>query len=118
MIQEAIEKIRSEVGAAKAGSRHAAVLAGPMAEQLMDFCRLEEEFAQAVVQGGSFADCMRAVTKGVGTAIPAVEAYQRAVRFYFPGAKVRTSISIDLVGDAAEPETKARGVVLDLSDFL
>ena len=40
------------------------------------------------------------------------------MKIYFPGAKVRASITIDLVGDAAEPEAPQRGVVLNLSDFL
>lgn len=30
---------------------------------LLDFCRQDDEFAQAVVQGGSFTDCMTAVGK-------------------------------------------------------
>lgn len=118
MISEAIEKIRAGRDGVKAGDRHAAVMAGPVAEKLMDFCRQEEEFAQAVVQGGSFAECMSAVAKNCGSAISDVEAYQRAVKFYFPGAKVRASITIDLVGDAAEPEAPQRGVVLSLLDLL
>ena len=32
---------------------------------LLDFCRQDDEFAQAVVQGGSFTDCMTAVGKKV-----------------------------------------------------
>ena len=33
---------------------------------LLEFCRQNAEFAQAVAQGGSFPDCMAAVAKGVG----------------------------------------------------
>ena len=35
---------------------------------LLDFCRQDDEFAQAVVQGGSFTDCMAAVGKKSKTA--------------------------------------------------
>lgn len=35
---------------------------------LLDFCRQDDEFAQAVVQGGSFTDCMTAVGKKSKTA--------------------------------------------------
>lgn len=59
-------------------------LAEPVAEALKEFCRQEDEFAQAVVQGGPFADCMKAVSKGAGSVLSDWEAYRRAVRFYFP----------------------------------
>ena len=36
-----------------------------VAEILKDFCGQNEEFAQAVVQGGSFSECMDAVVKAI-----------------------------------------------------
>ena len=96
------------------------IMAGPVAEQLKDFCRQEEEFAQAVCQGGTFADCMKAVAKGVGNSISDLEAYMRAVEFYFPGAKVHMQLTIDVIGDAAEkaePVAEKKPLVLNLLDF-
>lgn len=58
-------------------------------DALVEFCRQTEEFAQAVVQGGSFEQCMVAVAKGVGNSISDLDAYRRAVQFYFPGAGIR-----------------------------
>ncbi len=93
---------------------------------LRDFCCQNEEFAQAVAQGGSFKDCMAAVARGVGTSISDLDAYKRAVEFYFPGAKVEMKMTIDLIGDAAElPDktaekpttTKRTSIALDLADF-
>ena len=86
---------------------------------IKDFCRQDEEFAQAVMQGGSFADCMKAVAQGVGQAISDLDAYKKAVQFYFPGAKVQMQLSIDLIGDAAAPaeEPKAEQKILSLEDF-
>lgn len=86
---------------------------------LLDFCRQDEEFAQAVVQGGTFPDCMKAVAKGVGGSISDLEAYKRAVSFYFPGAGIKLSMKIDLcdsVKDAPHPD--GPGILLSLADFL
>lgn len=79
------------------------------------FEQAEEEFAQAVAQGGSFPDCMVAVAKGVGGSISDLEAYRRAASFYFDGAKVQFTMSIQLT--PAEPEAERNGILLDLSDF-
>ncbi len=95
------------------------VMADAVHAQIRDFCMQDEEFAQAVVQGGSFADCMKAVAQGVGNAISDIDAYKKAVQFYFPGAKVQMQLSIDLFGDAAEPTEppKMEQKILSLEDF-
>lgn len=88
-------------------------------DALLDFSRQDAEFAQAIVQGGSFDDCMKSVAKGVGSSISDLEAYKKAVAFYFPGAGIRVTMKIDLcdsVKDAPHPD--GPGVILDLSDFL
>ena len=98
------------------------IMARPVAEQLKDFCRQDEEFAQAVCQGGTFADCMSSVAKGVGDSISDLEAYKKAVQFYFPGAEVKMALTIDLIGAAAEKqehqEEEPRTISLSLFDFL
>lgn len=92
---------------------------GAVKNQLVSFCRQDDEFAQAVVQGGSFADCLKYVASGVkGNAISDLDAYQRAVEFFFPGAKIRCEMTIDLVGDAAKKDGGAGSIVVDLLDFL
>ena len=103
-------------------------MATAVAAQLEHFCRQDAEFAQAVVQGGTFADCMKKVAEGVGNCISDLEAYKKAVAFYFPGAKVHMKLTIDLIGDAAgesEPEEtsvaepapeKPKVISLDLDD--
>ncbi len=119
-IEKALEKLdRQTAEGAKAG-RHAAVMAAPVAEALKDFCRQDGEFAQAVVQGGSFKDCMEKVAEKCGSALSDLEAYRRAVRFYFPGAQVRFRMELDLVGDAGESAGQSRREkkLLDLRTFL
>ena len=93
-----------------------------------DFCMQDEEFAQAVVQGGTFAECMKKVAAGIGNAISDLDAYKKAVQFYFPGAEVKMQLTIDLIGKAAgETEPVAaqpapvaeppKMISLDLADF-
>lgn len=93
--------------------------------QLESFVEQDEEFAQAVAQGGSFEDCMKAVAKSCGQALSDLEAYRRAVAFFFPGATVKMQLTIDLIGDAAKDYTpkhasegKGSGIVLDFKSFL
>lgn len=101
-----------------------------VADALLNFCEQDEEFAQAVVQGGSFKDCMTAVSKCVkGNSISDMEAYGAAVRFYFPGAGIDVKMTIDLcasvheqekatpVEEAAPAEKPRKSVVVDLSDY-
>lgn len=101
--------------------RCAQVMKDDVRDALTGFCRQDEEFAQAVVQGGSFEDCMKAVAKCVkGSAISDMEAFGAAVKFYFPGAGIRVTMEIDLLAEVRkdEPEkTKAAGIMVDLSDF-
>ncbi len=118
--------------------KYAAAMKDDVRDALTGFCMQDEEFAQAVVQGGSFEDCMKAVAKCVkGNAISDMEAFGAAVRFYFPGAKIRVEMTIDLVGEAAGDDAEALsgaarqlpqrgsqeagggkdGLLIDLSDF-
>lgn len=102
---------------------------------LTDFCKQDAEFAQAVAQGGSFADCMKKVAEGVGGSISDIDAYTKAVQFYFPGAKIRVQMSIDLIGEAAKggpsrlpaatalpdagrAKSASEGLILDFTQFL
>lgn len=127
--KQAEEKLAKEIKAVN-GQKEAA-MKNAVRDQLLFFCGQDEEFAQAIVQGGNFGDCMKAVAKGVGTSISDLEAYTKAVQFYFPGARIRTRMTIDLIGAAAEgpeekpeeekapaAEEKPAGIVLDLTDFL
>lgn len=117
-LTKALERLDKEFKDGKALNRYAGVMAEPVKKQLVAFCKEDGEFAQAVVQGGTFKACMEAVTKGVGQSLSDLEAYSRAVRFYFPGAKVRFRMELDLVGDAADAQPQRPGKkMLNLADF-
>ncbi len=124
MIEQALKKLDPKT----ATGQKEKVMAPAVAAVLKDFCEQDAEFAQAVAQGGSFKDCMAAVAKGVGGSISDIDAYKKAVQFYFPGAEIRVQMEIDLIGAAAgnEIDTLAapprndndgRGIVLNLEDF-
>ena len=100
------------------------VMAPAVRKALSQFCRQDDEFSQAVVQGGSFPECMKAVAKGVGSSISDLDAYKKAVQFYFPGAEISMQMTIDLIGAAGKESPAATGpeepksMVLDLLDFI
>ena len=119
---KALEKLDRERSTVS-GQKEAA-MAGAVLSAIKDFCKQEPEFAQAVVEGGKFSDCMKAVAKGVGNSISDLDAYKKAVKFYFPGAKINMQMTIDLVGNAGtskEPsfeDTAPLKLELNLADYL
>lgn len=121
MKELAIKKLDEELKAIK-GDRYVSVMKGAVHDALVSFCEQDAEFAQAVVQGGTFADCMKAVANNCGSALSDLEAYRRAVQFYFPGADIRMQMSVNLCAsvETEEPEElpEKKKVVLDLFDLL
>ena len=90
-------------------------IAEKTAQTLQQFCEQEQEFAQAVEQSGkSFQDCLDYVIKGMikrgnTGSLSDLDAYNRAVKFYFPCAEVHQRFELDLIGNAKEsaPEAKS-----------
>lgn len=120
--KEAIAKLDDGVKADC--GKYGNVMRKAVRDALADFCKQDTEFAQAVAQGGSFKDCMAAVSKGVsGNGISDMKAFGLAVGFYFPGAKIKVKMTLDLCASvkkddpAEEAEAKAAGVIIDLSAF-
>ena len=112
----AVEKLENE-NKKFSGDKYASAMRDAVLETLCNFCRQDDEFSQAVIQSsGTFSDCMKAVAKGVSGSISDLDAYKKAVRFYFPGADIKCTMTIDLIGTAAEPESKEHGKsVLEMS---
>ena len=101
-------------------NRYAEAMKASVCEALESFCNQDAEFAQAVAQGKPFADCMAAVAKGCGNSISDLEAYRRAVQFYFAGAEVQFQMSVVLCPaehEEEQPQKPARKI-LSLADFL
>jgi hypothetical protein len=127
MTNQAIEKIKKELALVK-GDRYVDIVKKPTAETLMDFCRQDVEFAQAVIQQDkTLGECLKEIMKGCGSGISDITVYRKAVQFYFPGADVRMKMTVDLCASvnngeddrsAASEPAKDVGLTLDLTDFL
>lgn len=94
IITRAVEKINPKL---KKLNKYAAVIAEPTAKALHGFCKQSEEFARAVVETDkTFQDCLETITKDIGRAVSDIEVYQKAVEFFFPGAKVEFKMIIHM----------------------
>lgn len=113
--QEALKKLEKEFQTVS-GQKETAMKKA-VRETLESFIRQDGEFAQAVAQGGTFSECMKAVANGVGNSISDLDAYKKAVEFYFKGADVEMTLRIRLAGDPEKPAER-KTIVLDLEDFL
>lgn len=109
-VSKAIEKIEGGLSSVK--GQKEGVVKRPVADALICFCRQQEEFAQAVVQSEkTFADCVAHVVKGCGQSLSDLDAYRKAVEFWFPGAIVDMVLTIRM-SEFEEPEKEAVPEVL------
>lgn len=116
MYKEKLEKLPDKL------SRKGQVVGEAVRTALLEFCGQNAEFAQAVEQGGSLADCIESTVKGSGSSISDLEVYKKAVQFYFAGAEIHMKLTLDL-GDGGfagepEPQTKRGAVELNLDSLL
>ena len=96
LFNKAKEKLEKEVDASKLHGA-AEVILKPTVAALLEFCRQEDEFAQAIIENDkTIAACCEEIAKNAGRAISDLEVYKQAVKFYFPGADVEFQMRIDL----------------------
>ena len=89
------EKLQKEIAEIK--EQKARAIAEPTLNALLEFCKQESEFSQAIMESGKkFSECCQDVVKGVGNSISDLEVYRKAVQFYFEGADIRFEMKIDL----------------------
>lgn len=110
IIARAIEKINT---CGKFKDRYASVIAEPVKRALQEFCRQEEEFARAVIDGGSAEDCINNVAKDISKkqAVSDPEVFHTAAKYYFPGAVIEYKMIIHMseyeLEKAEQTEVKA-----------
>lgn len=110
---EAEAKIRKDSGQHLYKDNWDRTIAGPTAETLINFCRQSDEFAKAVVEGGSFKGCIDKIAKSLNRwACSDFAVYGQAVEYFMPGAKVDYTVKIVL------PESESKIIQLDLLNFL
>lgn len=90
------EKLTAELKDAKLGKYETAVK-NAVVKTICNFCEQNAEFKQAIEQSDkSFVDCLKATVKGAGASLEDLEVYKRAVAFYFPGADIKCTMTLDL----------------------
>lgn len=93
LAKHAAEKLQKEMNGV-VGNKEKAMAAAVKAA-LCDFAAQDAEFAEAIIfNSQTFGNCMAAVAKGVGSSISDIEAYKRAVQFYFPGAEIDFTMTV------------------------
>ena len=119
MINDVKKKLDKE--SAEIKEMHASAMKGDVRNALLEFCAQSEEFCRAVEQGGSFKDCMAAVAKKCGNCISDLEAFRRAVAFYFPTATIHFEMKINTEGNnALEADSSAAApsaITMSLDDL-
>lgn len=102
--EQAFEKLDKEYNTGEL-SRKGKAVGGAVIKTLKMFCGQEDEFAQAIAQTDkTVAECIGYTVKECGNSVSDIEVYKRAAEFYFPGAKVHMTLTLDLTGDAAAPD--------------
>ena len=81
--------------------RYQQAVAESVCTALMEFCRQESEFRQAVEQSGkTFQDCLDECIKGVKGSISDIELYRKAVSFYFKGFTLHDIVTVYVYNEA------------------
>lgn len=115
----------SEIGAKLKGKHaddaKASLMADATLKVLADFCSQSEDFAKAVIAGGTFGDCMKEASKGLGNYADGAEICKRCVQFYVPGAQVHSQWHVELpteyTANRTQHKNQQNGFVLDLMDL-
>lgn len=114
--QQALEKVKEDP---KVTDRHYSIIRDGVVAALESFIKQDDEFAQAVVQGGTTEEMFKSVCKKIGskTGVSDLEVYQAAVEFFFPGAKIEFHMTIDLCGSVREHKTERTSLDLSFDDL-
>lgn len=90
------EKLTAELKNVKLG-KYETEVKNAVLRTICKFCEQNAEFKQAIEQSDkSFADCLKATVKDAGKSLEDLDVYKRAVAFYFPGADIKCTMTLDL----------------------
>ena len=108
----AVEKLKQE--SAKGSGKYPMVRLGVLSA-LTHFCHQSEPFAKVIYETDkTFEDCLKAVLRDHGNCLSDIEAYRRAVSFYFETA----DISFEMVIHLPDEQKDKPAVILNLFDML
>lgn len=122
IISQAVEKINRKEKPEK-NDMFAAAIGEHIKKALATFCEQNEEFARAVLDGGSANECIKSVADKIRTrkSVSDFDVYQLAVKYYFPVAvvdfvmKIRMSEYEQPEQTEAKTEQTEQKTALDLS---
>ncbi len=114
---DAITKLMQEIKSPGELSHIESAMLKPVGQMLIGFCRQDKRFADAVFEKKeTLSDCMRTVSKDVTYALSDVEAYKRAVQFYFPSADIDFKCVIVLPAEKSGVVTRGIGLAANTDD--
>ncbi len=86
---------------------------------LKHLCEENDEFSQAVMQNDkTVCDCLNEVVKGSKQSLSDLMALTRAAQFYFPGAKISLTMTLDLGDGGTSNKSGKDKLALDLDSLL
>ena len=108
---KAKEKLEAEDKLFK--GRAAASVQSYVLRALLNFADQEPRFAEVVCNTErTFSECCAAVVHNAGEVLSDLEAYRKAVQFYFPNAEISFSMNINLTGTPpTEEEMRAPATI-------
>ncbi len=114
--EKAIDKVREDP---KISDKHYSIIKDGVIAALESFIKQDDEFAQAVVQGGTMKAMWEEVCKKIGSrsGVSDLEVYQAAVEFFFSGARIEFHMTIDLCGSVREHKTDRTSLDLSFDDL-
>ncbi len=87
------------------GSRSAQTVQSYVLRALLSFADQEPRFAEVVCNTKrTFSECCAAVVHNAGEVLSDLDAYRKAVQFYFPNAEISFVMNIKLTGEAPTEE--------------
>ena len=100
LLKNAADKLRREMKSENPSEPYT-MIQGKVAEALGSFCKQEPKIARAILEKKeSFAECCKNILRDTQTDryISDFKAYQRAVEFYLPEAKIEFNMSVSVGG--------------------
>lgn len=128
--EQALSKLNDEANSIKVNGEHSNhvlnVIKEPVLDALKKFINQDNEFAQAIVQGGSLSECFQHIIDLFSSkryALSDIDTYSEAVKFFFPTATIHFVMTIDVCGNlqCGSPDisatTNSKSISLSFDDL-
>lgn len=111
--EKATARLKAEAKTVK--GRYELAVKKEVMDALFCFIGQSDEFARAIEESsGNFGECLSTVVKDIKGSLSDIEAYRRAVAYYFPGAEVEMKMTIRMSKYEKEEECEVTFSLFDL----